>query len=239
MNFLSDTVVVIPAWNEEKTIKGIIHQIRATTTYDIIVVDDASTDHTAEEAMVAGAHVLPLAFNLGAWVATQTGIRYAVKKRYKYLITMDADGQHLPTAIPGLLKPLWDGAADVVIGSCVKRGSRARMLAWSFFRRLTGLDINDLTSGFKAYNLQALLLLSTNQASLLEYQDIGVLLLLRRAKMRIMEVEVPMCPRESGSSKIFGSWIKVGQYMLLNIILSLSHATFFFPRSNNSAGEIE
>lgn len=219
----SKIAVLIPAWNEESTVSDVVHKIREFGLYDVIVINDASTDRTADRAAAAGAGVLNLTVNLGAWGATQTGIRFALQKGYRQVITMDADGQHLPSAIPHLLGPLAKGQADVVIGSCTERGSHARKLAWRFFRGMTGLEIEDLTSGFRAYDLQSMKILASKKATLLEYQDIGVLLLLMHSGLRIQEIDVPMCPRLSGSSKIFSSWFKVAEYLLLNMVLCTSH----------------
>ena len=215
--------VLIPAWNEETTIADVVGSIRSLNSCDVIVIDDASTDRTVTRAAVAGATVLGLPINLGAWGATQTGIRFALKQGYRRVITMDADGQHLPSAIPELLAPITAGETDVTIGSCTQRGSKARKLAWRFFRGLTGLDIEDLTSGFRAYDLPAMKLLASKNATLLEYQDIGVLLLLIKSGLRIQEIKVPMSFRISGSSKIFSSWFKVAEYLILTLILCTSN----------------
>jgi glycosyltransferase involved in cell wall biosynthesis len=219
----SSVAILIPAWNEETTVADVVNRILQVGLYDVIVINDASTDRTAERAVKAGATVLNLTVNLGAWGATQTGIRFALKKGYRQVITMDADGQHLSSAIPHLLEPITMGQADVVIGSCTERGSYARKVAWRFFRGMTGLDIEDLTSGFRAYDLPAMKMLASKKATLLEYQDIGVLLLLMHSGLRIQEIQVPMRPRISGSSKIFSSWFKVAEYLLLNMVLCTSH----------------
>jgi glycosyltransferase involved in cell wall biosynthesis len=219
----SSLAVLIPAWNEEATVTDVVSNIREDCPYDVIVINDASTDHTADRAAAAGARVLNLPVNLGAWGATQTGIRFALKKGYRQVITMDADGQHLSSAIPQLLAPIAAGNADIVIGSCTERGSHARKMAWRFFRGMTGLEIEDLTSGFRAYDLPAMKILASKKATLLEYQDIGVLLLLMHSGLKIQEMKVPMRLRQSGSSKIFSSWFKVAVYLLLNLILCTSH----------------
>jgi len=219
----SELAVLIPAWNEEATIADVVGSLRSLNSSDVIVIDDASTDRTVARAAAAGATVLGLPINLGAWGATQTGIRFALKQGYRRVITMDADGQHLPSAIPELLAPITAGEADVTIGSCTQRGSKARKLAWRFFRGLTGLDIKDLTSGFRAYDLPAMKLLASKNATLLEYQDIGVLLLLIQAGLRIQEIKVPMRFRISGSSKIFSSWFKVAEYLILTLVLCTSN----------------
>jgi glycosyltransferase involved in cell wall biosynthesis len=219
----SSIAILIPAWNEETTVADVVHRILQVGLYDVIVINDASTDQTADYATEAGATVLSLTVNLGAWGATQTGIRFALKKGYHQIVTMDADGQHLSSAISSLLEPITMGQSDVVIGSCTERGSYARKIAWRFFRVMTGLDIEDLTSGFRAYDLPAMKMLASKKATLLQYQDIGVLLLLMHSGLRIQEIQVPMRPRISGSSKIFSSWFKVAEYLLLNMVLCTSH----------------
>ncbi|KFI23342.1 glycosyltransferase family 2 protein [Nitrosococcus oceani] len=214
--------VLIPAHNEAATIDGIVRAAKEHLGGDVVVIDDASTDGTAQIARSAGATVLPLSCNLGAWGATQAGIRYALKANYQQVMTMDADGQHLPEYLPLLLTTLVSGEADVVIGACTERGSRARQLAWGYFRKLTGLGIEDLTSGFRAYNKAAMRVLAAPEATLLDYQDVGVLLLLRYARLRIQEIPVPMRERDHGGSRVFPSWMVVGKYMLQTSLLCLA-----------------
>lgn len=215
-------VILIPAYNEAATIGSIVGAVKRHLACEVVVVDDASTDKTAGIARSAGATVLSLSCNLGAWGATQAGIRYALKAGYKQVLTMDADGQHLPEAFPSLLIALASGEADVVIGACTGRGSHARQFAWTYFRKLTGLGIEDLTSGFRAYNEAAMAVLASSEATLLDYQDVGVLLLLRRARLRIKEVSVSMRERDYGGSRVFPSWLIVGKYMLQTSILCLA-----------------
>ena len=115
----STLAVLIPAWNEEATIADVVGAVCKDYSYDVIVIDDVSRDRTAERAAAAGATVLNLPMHLGAWGATQTGIRFALKRGYRRVITMDADGQHPPSAIPDLLAPIVCGETNSVIGSCI------------------------------------------------------------------------------------------------------------------------
>ncbi len=217
-----DGIVIIPAHAEAHTIAEVVGQVRAATGWPVVVADDASSDATIVHAREAGAAVLPLAVRLGAWGATQTGIRYAHRHEYALAVTMDADGQHLGSSIQTLVAPILRGEADVVIGACTARGSRARQVAWRFFRFLTGLGVEDLTSGFRAYNHNALAVLATRDATLLDYQDIGVLNLIRAAGLKMAEVEVPMQPRAIGKSRVFRSWLAVASYLMKTLILCLS-----------------
>jgi len=212
----------MPAMNEQKTIAIVVTAV-IQCGYKIIVVDDASSDKTAKQAKAAGAIVLKNIQNLGAWKATQAGLRYANKLGYKLVITMDADGQHDPCDID-LLSNAYCNGADVIIGSCTERGSTGRHIAWQFFKRLNGLNVSDITSGFRLYNEKALECLVSKQATMLEYQCIGVLLMVRNIKLNIVEVSVPMKEREIGVSRIFHSWIAVGYYLLYSGLLSLSKA---------------
>jgi glycosyltransferase involved in cell wall biosynthesis len=216
-------LVVIPALNEADCIGNVITQARERGATDVVVIDDGSTDDTAAVATLAGATVLRAPLWQGAWGAIQTGIRYGVRHGYSAVITMDADGQHEPAYLPDLMAAGRD--ADVVIAACATRGSPARQLAWSYFRFLTGLRFDDLTSGFRYYGPRACSLLASEEATLLDYQDIGVLLLLRRANLKIAEVSVLMNPRRSGASRIFFSWWTVGWYMAETSLLALARWT--------------
>ncbi len=219
-------LILIPAHNEQATITQVIEAVRGEAarcriTPAIVVIDDASTDDTAFLARQAGVRVLSLPVRLGAWGALQTGMRYAVAVGIPYAVTMDADGQHEAAELPTLLHPLQAGVADIVIGACPQRVSPLRRMAWRYFRALTGLPVEDITSGFRAYNDKALRLLASAQASLLDYQDVGVLLIARRYGLRVIEVPVAMqaAPR---ASKVFSSWARVAAYMIQTTVLCLA-----------------
>ena len=214
--------VLIPALNEEKSIREVILGVKKTITGEIVVIDDASSDATAKVAREEGAKVLPLLLRLGAWGAARTGIRYANRHLFEIAVTMDADGQHLPESIAALIDPILLNQADVVIGSCTERGSAPRKMSWFFFRKITGLNVRDLTSGFRAYNAAAMDAVMTADTALLDYQDIGVLLALNKAGFRILEVPVRMCPRSSGHSRVFSSWWHVFRYLVITLVLCLS-----------------
>lgn len=218
----SSCVVVIPAHNERSDIARVIREIREVCDLDIVVVDDASSDDTVQRARQAGAFVLPLALQLGAWGAIQTGIRYALRRGYAYVLTMDADGQHEAVWISAILQPVTSGRADVAIGCCVKRGSRARKVAWRLMKAVSGLRLEDLTSGFRVYNRTAMALLARREATLLEYQDVGVLTLMRSHGLEIEDVEVTMLPRRTGSSRVYYSWFAVFYYMCHTLLLGFS-----------------
>ena len=215
--------IVIPAMNEQDSIAGVIQDIRASSAGEIIVVDDGSSDNTAKIAKELGAVVLKHVVNMGAWRATQTGLKYALENGFDKVVTMDADGQHKAVDIGTLLEKANQGS-DLVIGACTKRGSRGRHIAWYLFQRITGLPVRDLTSGFRCYSQRALQVLVSRQATMFEYQDIGVLLMLRNVQLTCSEVQVQMGDRHNGISRIFHSWTAVFSYLLYTLILSMTKA---------------
>ncbi len=215
-------MVIIPAFNEQKDIADVVREVRETSGFPVIVVDDASSDDTIARARGAGARIVPLSQQLGAWGATQTGLRLAYLSGYDYALTMDGDGQHEAVWIDKLLEPVVNGEADVSIGCCVRRGSRLRKVAWVMLKTASGLTMEDITSGFRVYNRAAMALLASREATLLEYQDVGVLVLLRNAGLHLAEVDVTMLPRKSGSSRVYHSWLVVAYYMAHTLLLGFS-----------------
>ena len=221
-HFRDAALVVIPARNEARTVGEVISRVQRLG-FDVAVVDDRSEDDTPARARAAGAVVLEMPFNTGAWIAMQTGIRYGIGRGYRFVVTLDADGQHDPAAIPAM----WEAysskcAPNVIVGSCTGRGSRGRKFTWWFFRNLAGLHVKDLTSGYRIYDRTAMQLVAGKEATLLEYQDVGVLILLKRGGMTLCEVDIEMQPRTAGKSRIFHSWLKVVYYLACSFLLLAS-----------------
>lgn len=215
-----DVLIVIPARNEAQTIGALLQRLRSEGWHDILVINDQSTDDTAGIARAAGAKVLSPTLPVGAWGGMQAGIRYALQRGYHAVVTMDADGQHEVDELPVLLNARHQ--ADLVVGAFPERASRLRQVAWNWFRRLAGFDLRDLTSGFRLYNRAVLEVLASREATLLDYQDLGALLLVRRAGLTITEVTVTMNVRAIGKSRIFNSWFSVAKYMLATSLLCLA-----------------
>ena len=218
----SRCLVVIPARDEAATVAAVVEGVRHKLGGSVLVVDDASRDDTAAAAAAAGALILRLPLGLGAWGATQAGIRYAQRHGFPEVITLDADGQHLPDSLPELLAAAQRTGANVVIGTCVARLSRAKRIAWRYLRLLTGLKLTDFTSGLRLYDADAIEVLAGQAASLLDYQDVGVLMLLARSGLRIAETPVTMLPRRAGRSRVFASWPVVALYMMHTTVLCLA-----------------
>jgi len=214
------TLIVIPARDEASTIGQVVRALIAAGWHDVFVIDDHSSDATGDIARQAGATVARPVLPLGAWGGMQLGIRHALAHGYHAVITMDADGQHEVQEVPSLVAA--STQADVVIGAHVERASRLRQFAWSWFRTITGVELRDLTSGFRWYNRRAIELLAAHEATLLDYQDIGVLLLLRKAGLRMVEIPVSMNTRQAGKSRIFYSWFSVARYMITTTLLCLA-----------------
>jgi glycosyltransferase involved in cell wall biosynthesis len=157
-------LIVMPAWNEAATVGTTVRELRdAHPDYDVLVVDDGSTDATATAAAAAGAAVCPLPFNLGVGGAMRAGYRYALRHGYDAAVQVDADGQHDPAYVERLVKRLAD--ADVVVGArfagelCYPvRGPRrwAMWLLATVLTRLARTRLTDVTSGYRAANARAI-----------------------------------------------------------------------------------
>jgi glycosyltransferase involved in cell wall biosynthesis len=212
-------LAVIPARNEAATVGDIVRRTLGTGACDVLVVDDGSKDETAVLAADAGATVISAPFSLGAWGATQIGMRYAQRNRYSTVVTLDADGQHHPEEIPALLSALRRNGANVVIGTFAQRMSAARRLAGRYFRLLTRLNVQDFTSGLRAYDRRAVRALGWGEARLRGYQDMGVVMLLSNKGLALLEAPTIMSPRRAGASRVFASWFLVARYMLHTTVL--------------------
>lgn len=163
-HLLERTLIIVPAWNESQNVGNTVNEILALDAdYDIVVVDDGSTDDTSTKAKEAGAEVLILPFNMGVGGAMRTGFTYAQRKGYARAIQVDADGQHDPRDIALVLEGL--AVADISIGARFAevgdykaRGPRRwamKMLA-SVISRVGKTRLTDVTSGFRAANRRAI-----------------------------------------------------------------------------------
>ncbi len=212
---MSEAVVIIPARDEALTIAEIVRRTKAMG-HHVLLVDDASTDGTALIAYKAGAEVLRLDRPRGNLRAIQAGMAWMLdhrKLRPSWLITLDADGQHMPEEVPLLLAEAKKCRNTLIIGSCPERSSWMRQMVWAFFRLISGLQVNDMTSGFKVYPVRAASVLCGPKTENLGYQDVPTLLFLSRRGFKICEIAVNMAPRRSGKSRVFSSWSKVTLYM--------------------------
>jgi len=213
-------LAIVPAFNEEANIAQVIKDLQGLSLLDIVVIDDGSTDHTAKIAKDAGAHVVSLPFNLGIGAAVQTGYSYARLAGYAIAVQVDADGQHDAQYVPKLIAPILSGDRDVVIGSRFLppflgyRSSWARRIGISFFARLisvlTGVQVTDPTSGFRACNRMMIDVFSEDYPS--DFPEPEAIVEAKNAHARISEIAVMMRPRLTGHSSI--RYLKTGYYMI-------------------------
>jgi glycosyltransferase involved in cell wall biosynthesis len=203
-------LILIPAYNEEGAVGGVIQEVRQVLPdTPILVVDDCSDDATITTARQAGAQVLTLPYHLGLGGCVQAGYRLAFELGYDYVIRVDGDGQHDPRDIPTILSALEQQKCEMVIGSRFLDGtsehtSAARGAAIVFFRAvlrpILGKPVRDPTSGFVGTNRTALALFSRTFP--LEYPEIEALVVLQRRRFRFLEVPCHMRPRKAGRSTI-------------------------------------
>jgi glycosyltransferase involved in cell wall biosynthesis len=206
---MEKTLVIIPAYNEERNLSEIITQVlRYNQEVDILVVNDGSTDSTSNIASNHGAIVLDLPFNMGYGVALQTGFKYALNAGYNYVVQIDADGQHDPKCINELLNELMNNKVDLIIGSRFLSKTNykvpfIRLIGIRFFNLvaflMTGQRITDCTSGYRASNRQVLDFYSSDIYPW-DYPDADVLIMLYFAGFRFKEIPVTMFESKSGKS---------------------------------------
>jgi glycosyltransferase involved in cell wall biosynthesis len=212
-----DTLVFVPAWNEEESLPTVLEELHvALPEADVLVVDDGSTDRTAEVARASGAGVLSLGSNKGLPAAIAAGYDHARGRGYRYCGRVDADGQHPAEELARLLERVRSGACDVAIGSRFAagegypeyryRGPRERELGQFVLRRLLrrrlARPVLDPTSGLYAVNERALPVLAE------PYQagapEVEALIRLGEAGLRVEEVPADMRERAQGASKLTG-----------------------------------
>jgi glycosyltransferase involved in cell wall biosynthesis len=203
-------IAIVPAWNEEESVGHVIDELHAFDPgFDIVVVDDGSTDRTAGIAADRGAHVLRLPYNLGIGGAVQTGYRFAFERGYDVAVQVDGDGQHDPTELPIILAPVLAGEADLCVGSRFAgpsgyRSSFTRRLGIKLFASIVSAvvrqKVTDTTSGFRAVNRKGIALFAADYPH--DYPEVEATVMCVKHKLRLREVPVQMRPRVGGSSSI-------------------------------------
>lgn len=205
-------VAVVPAFNEEGSVGDVVRALLALDPApEVVVVDDGSSDRTAETARAAGATVLAPTFNLGIGGAVQTGLRWAASRGADAAVQVDGDGQHPASEVPKVLAPVLAGRADVAIGSRFleaggDRSTAARRagIGWlSFVVRLRcGRAFTDPTSGLRAFGPKAIRWLADDYPE--DYPEPQILAPAVRRGLRVEEVPVSMRARSAGRSSISG-----------------------------------
>jgi glycosyltransferase involved in cell wall biosynthesis len=237
---VSDTIVFIPAWNEEENLPAVLDELsRELPGVDVLVVDDGSTDRTAAVAREHGAEVLSLGTNRGLPIGIAAGYRWARDHDYAYCGRVDADGQHPARELSRLLTLVRDGGCDIAVGSRFVSGdgyepyrylpSPARRLGTALLRRGMKLVLRrpfgDATSGLYAVNAKALPLLAEPFRT--EAPEVEALIRAGIAGLCVEEVPVSMEPRAGGESKLRG---RKAVKVTLTVIGTLVAARFLRSR---------
>lgn len=227
---MTKIAIIVPAYNEEKSIAGVVNDIRAMAVergfnLDVLVVNDCSKDSTSDIISTLPCIALNLPVNLGIGGAVQTGFKYAFENQYDYAIQVDGDGQHPASEIPKLVDTAIREQADVVIGSRFidKEGfqsSALRRFGISYFKRinkvLVGVTVHDSTSGFRLVNRKVLELVSEYYPD--EYPEPEAIIVYSLNKFKIVEVAVAMRERQGGVSSI-GAFSSV--YYMFKVSLAI------------------
>jgi glycosyltransferase involved in cell wall biosynthesis len=211
-------LIIIPAFNEEEALVGLLAEIRALSPAEVgaeietVVVDDGSTDRTADIAREGGARVLRLCRNLGIGGAVQSGLRLAHRERFDFAAQVDGDGQHPPHELAKLVATSkLDPAPDLVVGTRYTgennfRSTVLRRLgSWwlrVLLRIVTRQRLTDPTSGFRLYGARALR--KFDETYPYDFPEPESLAIARAAHLRIAEVSVTMRERQGGRSSILG-----------------------------------
>lgn len=221
---------IVPAFNECGNIGRTVAEIRRVAPeMDVLVINDGSRDATAMEAITAGGMVVSLPFNLGIGAAVQTGFQYARSHAYDIAVQIDGDGQHDASFLETIIAPIRNQEADMVVGSRFLerslgfQSSFSRRMGITFFVHLinvlTGVKVNDPTSGFRAYDKKMIALFSEYYPH--DFPEPEAIVLARQAGGRIVEVPVVMRKRKAGESSI--RYFKTLYYMVKVTLAILLH----------------
>ena len=208
-------LIIIPAYNEEQNIGAFLQELRRLEEADVLVIDDASTDRTAEIAKSMGCAVVTNIYNLGYGSGLQIGYKYAVKMGYDYVIQMHADGQHDVCNVRRLYEELLkrDGEGkqlDIVLGSRFLDGSvtypisLAKKIGYQIFRLLirlgAGRKILDPTTGLQGLSRRAFTFYAQYNHFDDKYPDANMLMQMLLLGFRVKEIPAVMHPRTVGVS---------------------------------------
>lgn len=224
---MAKVLIIIPAYNEEKTIENTANKV-IKSSYDYIVINDGSTDTTEDILTKNNFNHISLISNLGIGGAVQTGYKYAYENDYDIAVQVDADGQHDVTFIKDLINPIINKEANLVIGSNFidknnkkSRSSKIRRLGIKFLSctifLLSHKRIHDVTSGFRAADKDVIKRFANNYPT--EYPEpVSNYDLLKTSNLKIKEVPVVMNKRQGGKSSITP---RKTTYAAFNVLLSI------------------
>jgi glycosyltransferase involved in cell wall biosynthesis len=221
-------LAVMPAYNEEATVGRVVAAMRrAVPQLDVLVIDDGSTDATAQRAEHAGAQILRMPFNLGIGGAVQAGFKFAHEHGYDYMVQVDADGQHDPGELHKLFAAMEShDRADMICGTRfatetgymapISRRTGIHLFAF-LLSRLLRQPVTDPTSGFRLYNRRAIGVFARDYPH--DYPEVEAVLMLHHHRLTMREVPVRMFPRGGGVSSIGGSGKSF--YYMVKVLLAL------------------
>ncbi len=220
-------LAVVPAYNESDTIIAVVEALRANAPrFDVLIVNDGSTDDTGALALGAGARVITLPFNLGIGGAVQTGFVYAREHGYDFLAQVDGDGQHDAGELERLIDAMREESVDMVCGSRfltddhrypapVSRRTGIHIFAF-LLSHIVGMRISDPTSGFRLYNRRAIDLFARDYPH--DYPEVEAVLMLHHHRLNMYEVPVRMFTRGGGTSSIGTG---KSAYYMVKVLLAL------------------
>ncbi|QSH41551.1 glycosyltransferase family 2 protein [Lentisphaerota bacterium ZTH] len=238
-----EVCIIIPCYNEQESIRNVIQDILENTPdgelWTILTVNDCSTDDTVKTIEATQkAVILDLPCNLGIGGAVQAGLKYASRNNFSYAVKFDGDGQHLAKNICKFISELKSGSTDVVIGSrfCIKhdgfKSTFLRQVGIKYFQWLikliTGKTITDSTSGFRAYNHQALSFMAEHYPAF-DYPEPEEIILLNRNNFRIKEIPCEMRKRQGGISCLSSNR---AVYYMIKVSFSILMAALRKPENN-------
>jgi len=222
-------LAIVPAYNEEATVGRVVRDLqRHAPDFDILVVDDGSTDATSAIARATDAKVLRMPFNLGIGGTVQAGYQYALEHGYDYAVQVDGDGQHDARELAKLQDVLHSQPEfDMVTGSrflCVDdqghRSTRSRRAGIAIFAKvlswITGQPVTDPTSGFRMTNRRGIELFARDYPH--DYPEVEAVLMIHAHQLRSTEVPVKMRARLGGHSSINASR---SAYYMVKVLLAI------------------
>ena len=205
---MKDILIIVPAYNEQDSVEGVIDELESYSEYDYVIVNDGSTDRTEDICKARGANIISLPLNLGIGGA---GYKYAHKYGYKYAVQFDGDGQHDASYISTLIKAAQETESNMVIGSrfidvsegdfqSTKMRRVGICLISSCIRLFSKLTVSDPTSGFRLCDEKVIELFCRDYPA--DYPEPESIVSVHSRGLRISDAPVKMRERQGGTSSI-------------------------------------